>query len=187
MPGRVYTQLLDLAHDQYGYVTPHNARELGIDPLRLQDLVRRGLAERLGHGLYRLKQVPPTALDEYMAATLWPRGVQGILCHQTALDLHDLCDVNPAKIHVTVPATHRPRREMPAVYVIHRRDLDPRDVARHEGIPIVTPYRAILDGIEAHLGRRLLDQAIANAINRGLLTRAQRADVERRVEASVAT
>jgi predicted transcriptional regulator of viral defense system len=41
MPGRVYTQLLELAHEQYGYVTPRDARELGIDPLRLQDLAVR--------------------------------------------------------------------------------------------------------------------------------------------------
>lgn len=185
MPGRIYTQLLELAHDQYGYVTPQHARELGINPLRLQDLVRRRLAERVGHGLYRITLVPPTGLDQYMEATLWPQGLQGVLCHETALDLHDLCDVNPPKIHLTVPTTYRPRREVPALYVIHRRDLDPRDVTRHEGIPIVSPYRAILDGIEAHLGPRLLDQAIENALDRGLLTREQRADVKRRMEVPV--
>ncbi|MDP9284918.1 MAG: hypothetical protein M3P41_08210 [Actinomycetota bacterium] len=185
MPGRVYTQLLELAHDQYGYVTPRDARELGIDPLRLQDLARRRLADHVAHGVYRIPLVPRTALDQYMEATLWPQAVQGVLCHETALDLHELCDVNPAKIHVTVPAAYRPRREVPKLYVLHRRDLDPRDVTLHEGIPIVTPYRAILDGIEAHLGPRLLDQAIENAQARGLLTRNQLADVKRRLDVSV--
>lgn len=185
MPGRIYTQLLELAHDQYGYVTPRDARELGIDPLRLQDLARRRLADHVAHGVYRIPLVPRTGLDQYMEATLWPQAVQGVLCHETALDLHELCDVNPAKIHLTVPATYRPRRVVPKLYVLHRRDLAARDVTRHEGIPVVTPYRAILDGIEAYLGPRLLNQAIENAEARGLLTRDELADVKHRQEVPV--
>ena len=71
---------------------------------------------------------------------------------------------------------------MPKVYVLHHRDLEDADVALHEGIPIVTPYRAILDGIEAHLGPRLLDQAIETAAARGLLRREQLADVRQRLK-----
>jgi len=48
--------------------------------------------------------------------------------------------------------------------------------------PIVTPYRAILDGIDSHLGPRLLGQALDNAKARGLLTREQLADVRRRMK-----
>lgn len=185
MPGRVYTQLLELANERFGYVTPEDARAAGIDPLRLQDLARRRLAEHVAHGIYRIPLVPRTGLDQYMEATLWPQGVQGVLCHETALDLHELCDVNPAKIHVTVPAQHRVRRAVPKLYVLHHRDLDDVDVTLHEGIPIVTAYRAILDGIEAHLGPRLLDQAVETAAARGLLRRDQLADVKRRVKRPV--
>lgn len=179
MPGRVYTQLLEIAHDNYGYLTPADARAAGVDPLRLQDLARRELADHVAHGLYRLRLVPPTALDQYMEATLWPRQAGGVLCHETALDLHELCDVNPAKIHLTVPAGYRTHRNVPALYVLHHRNLDPADVTLHEGIPIVTPYRAILDGIDARLGRRLLDQAIDNAAARGLLDRSELASMKR--------
>lgn len=185
MPGRVYTQLLQLANERFGYLTPEDARAVGVDPLRLQDLTRRGLAERVAHGVYRIALVPRTTLDQYMEATLWPQGVEGVLCHETALDLHELCDVNPAKIHLTLPAHHRVRRAVPKVYVLHHRDLEDADVALHEGIPIVTPYRAILDGIEARLGPRLLDQAIETAAARGLLRREQLADVRQRLEEPV--
>jgi len=82
-----------------------------------------------------------------------------------------------------VPTGYRPRRDVPKLYTLHYRDLDDRDVTRHEGIPIVTPYRAILDGIDGHLGQRLLGQAIDNAKARGLLTREQLADVRRRMKA----
>lgn len=173
MPGRIYTQLLDVANAQNGFVTAEDAKALGINPLRLQDLTRRRTAEKVGHGIYRLTAIPATPLDAYMEATLWPHGTRGVLSHETALDLHDLCDVNPARIHVTVPKAFRPRREAPKLYVIHRLDLAEGEKTVHEGIPIVTPFRAILDGIEARLGERLLGQAIENAERRGLLTPAE--------------
>lgn len=172
MPGRIYTELFEAATDQYGYVTTEDARTRGIDPAQLRILHHRGQLERVGHGLYRFALVLATSLDQYMEAVLWPRTLAA-LSHETALDLHDLCDVNPARIHVTVPAGYRLRRDLPAAYELHRRDLDPAHVTNHEGIPIVTIHRAILDGLEAHLGDHLIDQAIRTARQRGLVTPAE--------------
>jgi predicted transcriptional regulator of viral defense system len=183
MPGRVYTQLLDVAQQQHGYVTARNARELDVDPLRLQDLARRGLAEHVAHGVYRIALVPVGPLDQYMEAVLWPQAARGVICGQSALDLHGLCDVNPAKIHLSVPAGYRPRREVPAPYVLHRRDLDAASVTVLEGIPIVTPRRAILDGMEEHLPVRLIEQAIENAAERGLIAAERIAELRGRLEA----
>lgn len=162
-------ELLEVAAGQYGYVTTNDARTRDVDPVQLRIMGHRGLLEHVAHGVYRFPVVPATALDQYMAAVLWPRTTTA-LSHETALDLHDLCDVNPARIHLTVPAGYRLRREAPAAYQFHHRDLDSADVTLHEGIPIVTVYRAICDGIEAKLGRHLIDQAIDTARRRGLLT-----------------
>ncbi|MGI8815384.1 MAG: hypothetical protein ACR2G2_08940, partial [Pseudonocardia sp.] len=85
--------------------------------------------------------------------------------------LWGLCDVNPAKIHLSVPKSARVRRVMPATYEIHTRDLDTSDIDRFEGIPVVTPHRAVLDGVERHLDRRLIGQAIDSARRRGLVDR----------------
>ena len=63
-----------------------------------------------GLGLYRLDPFPAHALDSYRKATLWPYGVEGVLSHETALDLYELSDVNPAMIHITVPKRYRLRR-----------------------------------------------------------------------------
>lgn len=171
MPGRVYNSLTEIALDQYGFVTARDARANGIDPHRLVEMARRGTLERVSHGIYRMPVIAPSGLEQLMEATLWPRG-EGVLSHETALDLHGLCDVNPAKIHVTVPRSHRLTREIPARYAIHRRDLEPREITLHEGIPVVTPARAILDGLEPHLRGDLLDQAFATARRRGLLRKA---------------
>ncbi len=98
-----------------GYVTTEDAAAVGVAADRLRKTAERGTLERIAYGLYRVPAVPVTALDQYMEATLWPRG-GGVLGHETALDLHDLCAVNPAKIHVTVRRDLRIRRSIPALY-----------------------------------------------------------------------
>ncbi len=177
MPGRIYLTLLDEAQGKYGYVTADDARALGIDPAQLRLMHHRKLLDRLAVGLYRFPIVPTTPLDQYMEATLWPR-TRATLSHDTALDLHDVCDVNPARIHLTVPADYRLRRDLPPMYELHPRALDPADVTLHEGIPIVTVYRAILDGIGAGLGGQLIDQAVTTADRRGLLRRDELRNIE---------
>jgi len=169
MPGRAYTTLFELAADRYGYVTQEDAVGEGFTPQALDAMARRGAVNRVGWGLYRFNAFPPHALDQYMEATLWPRPARGVLSHETALDLHDLCDVNPGKLHITVPKRWRTNREVPALYLLHRRDLDPLELTYHEGIPIVTVARAILDGIETNVRADLVEQALETARRRGLL------------------
>lgn len=67
---------------------------------------------------------------------------------ETALDLHELCDVNPSAIHLTVPSGFRTRKAVPEIYRLHRFDLELAEIGWREGIPTVTPERAILGGIE---------------------------------------
>lgn len=172
MPGARYKELAELAAEQYGFLTQEDAQQLGVPADTLVKMARRGQLYRVATGVYRMPLIPRTPLDAYMQATLWPRGVRAVISHETALDLYELSDVNPAKIHITVPRRHRPRRNVPARYVIHHEDLDPVDVTLHEGIPIVTPERAIRQCQAAHLGPALIAQAIDDGQRQGLLTRA---------------
>lgn len=170
MPGRWYSELFEIATNQNGFITTDEVRSLGGTPQVLIDMHRHGQLDRVAHGLYRFRAFPAGPLDELMQATLWPRR-QGTISHDSALDLWDLCDVNPAKIHVTVPRAARIRRVTPPAYEVHARDLDSAEVTRFEGIRVVIPARAILDGIERHLDQRLIGQAIETARRRGLTTR----------------
>ena len=96
---------------------------------------RRGTIERVARGDYRFPLLEPNAeVGQLAEATLWANR-RGTLSHDTALDLHELCDINPAQIHIT--------------------------------IPIVTPYRAIADGIETGVRTDLLRQAIDTTRRRG--------------------
>ena len=173
MPGTVYSRLAVVANERYGFVTPDDARDLGINPINLVRMAERGQLERRGSGLYRFPLMPTNRLDAYMEATLWPRGVGGVLSHDTALDLYELSDVHPDKIHITIPRAHRIRRAAPPAYRIHHENLGSEQIALHEGIAIVTPVHAIRQAREAHLGAALLGQAIDHGDQSGRLTSRQ--------------
>lgn len=167
MPGPIYKRLAELAGENYGYLTTEEVEREGIDPHRLLELARRGQLERRARGLYRLPLIPPTPIDAYREATLWPRGSEGVISHATALDLYGIGDANPAKIHLTLPRAHRPRREVPRQYALHHEDLDPGEVRLYEGIPVVSPAKALLQSRK--LGPELLRGAIEDGRRRGLL------------------
>lgn len=175
MPGATYNRLAEIAAERYGYVTTADAEALGLDPHRLFEMARRGQLEHLTTAVYRVPLIPATPLDPYMQATLWPRNADAVISHVSALSLYELSDVNPAKIHITVPRAHRPRREVPALYILHREDLKPEELTAYEGIPIVTVAKAIRQAHEAHLGPALVRTAIEDGRRRGLLKRAEAA------------
>ena len=180
MPGAVFTELAEAANEQYGFLTPEDARELDIDPINLVRMFQRGHLERRATGVYRMRLTPASPLDAYMEAALWPgRGMRGVLSHETALDLYALSDVNPARIDITLPRAYRIRRDVPAAYRVHHEDLPEGDVTVFEGIPIVTPARAIRQGHASHLGPALVGQAIDHGERNGRLTRREADELRR--------
>lgn len=185
MPGRIYSLLHDHAVDQSGYLTTRDAEALGVDPHHLHNMQARDLLDHVSRGVFRFRDVPAGALDQYIEATLWPLEVRGVLTHATALDLHDLCDINPSRIDVTVPRSFRTTRTPPDVVRLHREDLVENEITWHEGIPIVTVRRAILGSIEQHVGWNLIEQAIDTARARGRLT-PQQADELRQLRSDTA-
>lgn len=170
MPGSAYLALAEIAVEQHGYVTQDDARAIGIASMTLVRMADRGTLERVSRGVYRFPMLARGWLSQYMEATLWPQGVRGVLSHETALDLHGLSDVNPRQIHFTVPRRHRIQREIPRLYAVHRADLPSDDVTALEGIPIVTPDRAIRDAHRLGVGPAIVDQAIEDGRRRGVLS-----------------
>jgi len=177
MPGRTYALLHEYAVEQNGYVTTRQANDLGVATVRLEVMKQRGTLERVSRGVYRFPDVPAGPLDQYIAATLWPLEVQGTLSHATALDLHELCDINPNRVDVTVPADFRTTRTPPDVMRLHRANLPEDDLTWHEGLPIVTVYRAIRGSVELGVGWNLIEQAIDTARRQGRLTPEQAVDL----------
>jgi predicted transcriptional regulator of viral defense system len=167
-------RLYALAEDQGGYFTIGQVRAARIDHIAILHMYRRGVVERISRGVYRLAQFPPVPYGQEFEATLWPaggrHGVQGVLSYQSALRFWELSDVSPAQVHITVPRRYRVRRTVPRYLRIHYAELSPEDVTRHEGVPVTTPRRTIIDCAKAGLAPGLIRQAIADGRRTGRLT-----------------
>jgi predicted transcriptional regulator of viral defense system len=170
MPGSVYRQLFDLAVDQHGYLTTAQARAEGVRARTLAMMAQRGTIERVSQGLYRLIHFPLGDRAAYMEASLWPVGTRGIISHESALALYEISDVNPSKIHITVPGVFRVRRSLPAHLVVHHAELKDDEVDWVDAVPVTTVQRTILDCSAAHLGPEIIRQAIDDGQRNGLLT-----------------
>lgn len=177
------TVLYGIAEDQAGYFTAAQARAAGLHHVRLVQLAQRGDIERVSRGVYRFTRFPISRLGHYMEAVLWSQvrrpDIAGVISHQSALAIHELSSVNPARVHVTLPTAMRIRREVPKGLVIHYADLTPVDVERVEGVPVTTPARSIRDAHASHLGNALIAQAITDGRRSGALSKAEADRLER--------
>ena len=170
MPLDYSTRLFELAEPQHGYFTAAQATAASIRNQAVVLMARRRSVERVSRGVYRIANYPLFRHAQYMEATLWPQGVQGVLSHESALVLHELSDVSPARVHITVPTRHRIRRATPEYLVVHHADLADSDKECVEGIPVTTPARTILDCTAAQLGPALIRQAVRDGRRSGRLS-----------------
>lgn len=181
MPGDAYETVMDIAADQFGYVTTSQAGERGVTANALRMMATRATLERVSWGVYRVPTFPPSPYAEYMEASLWPAGIRGVISHQSALGLRGLSDVSPSGIHITVPKDFRIRRKIPDRLVVHTADLTDEDLTLFEGIPVTTVVRTIQDCHQAHLGPALLRQALDDAEREGFLSPGDAAKLRKRI------
>lgn len=164
-------RLREIALDQYGYVTTAQAEEVGVSKPSLSLLVKRNRLERVVRSVYRVPQMTPTSYDRFMLALLWTGYEEAALSHETALDAYEVCDVNPAAIHVTVGAARRIRKKGGEGYVVHYEDLDKGSIGWWEGMRCVKLAVAIEQCAMSGTPSYLLEQAIENGKKTGLLTK----------------
>ena len=161
------------ALEQGGYFTAKQAREAGYDYPHLDYHVSAGNFERVEHGLYRLISLPPGEHDDLVRLTLWSRDrqdePQAVVSHESALVLHDLSDLLPAEIHLTVPPTFR--KAPPAGCVLHKARLAPKDIEERAGFRVTVPLRTLLDVAASGAPEEQLQKAVADALARGLVRR----------------
>lgn len=70
---------------------------------------------------------------------------RGVVSHESALALHGLTDVNPSRIHLTVPRDNHPRAAGGELYRTHRCHLALWDVTQVDPLPVTTVARTIRD------------------------------------------
>jgi predicted transcriptional regulator of viral defense system len=97
---------------------------------------------------------------------------EGTYSHDTALSLHELSDIMPSKLHMTVPRGFRRNSTVPEILVLHRANLDTNEVQEMYGVRVTRPLRTIADLLRSgHVDRSQLKQAVDEAIRRGLIGR----------------
>lgn len=89
--------------------------------------------------------------------------------HETALELHELSEVIPDAIHITVPRSRR-WYQPPEGVRLHTttRPPSPDEVVTREGMSVTAPARTIADAAEAGLAPEHVEKAMHHARRRGL-------------------
>jgi predicted transcriptional regulator of viral defense system len=175
--------LFEVASGQEGLFTTVQAADAGYSPQLLQKHLQAGRIQRVRRGVYRLVHFPPGDHEELAAVWLWSARA-GVFSHETALFLHGLSDVLPARVHLTLPASWRARRlRVPRGVVLHHADV-PKDERSWVGpVPVTAPRRTLADCIAAGVAPDLVEQAIEQAATRGVVPRAAVAELRRAAEA----
>lgn len=154
----------DHAGSRHGLVTRPWLLGHGVTDHEIRSRTRSGRLEEIHPGVYYLDVVPPTWNTTMLAAVL-AAGPSAAASHRSAGLLWDLDAIHGHMIEVTVPFSDGPD---PGGAILHRsrRGVQP---TVHEGIPVTTVERTLLD-LAAILPGATLEKAASSAIRKGLAT-----------------
>lgn len=160
------------AEAQAGYFTAQQAVNAGMDRSTLRHHARPGgRYERARRGLYRLRHFPSSPYEHVMAAWLPLRDAGAVVSHESALELHELSDVIPDAVHLSLPRSERGQRRRAGVR-LHTLNRPPEKAEIREiaGLPVTSPERTIVDALEAGAQPEQIEMAVGQALERGLTT-----------------
>lgn len=175
-------ELYRQAEAQAGYFTARQAVDASMDRSTLRHHARPGgRYERARRGLYRLRHFPSSPHEHLMAAWLPLRDAGAVVSHESALELHELSDVIPDAVHLSLPRSERGQRRRAGVR-LHTLNRPPEKAEIREiaGLPVTNPERTIVDALEAGAQPEQIEMAVHQALERGLTT-------PRRLRAAAAT
>jgi|ERR1700722_3703721 len=169
-------RLFEIADSQQGYFTSQQAVECGYPQPNFHRYTSSGEWVKERRGIYRLAHYPATSHPDLVLWGLWSRNihgkVQGVWSHETALEIYELSDVMPARMHMTVPKRFRKWTDIPKILVLHFTDLSDEDVQTQQGYLVTKPLKTIIDIVEeGKLSEDLIIQAIQDALKKGLISR----------------
>ncbi len=151
-------KLRRLAATQSGYFTAAQALDLGYSYPTQSYHTKKGNWQRVAWGIYRLPEWPVGDQDDLVRWTLWSREL-GVVSHDTAISIHDLADVNPSRVHLTVPPGFRAKAKG---VVLHHAELAEGDAWEREGYRITTPFRTAIDAAASDLSLEQLTEVVRN-------------------------
>ncbi len=174
--------LYQIAEGQGGYFTTKQAVSLGYASNKRAYHVQAGNWFREHRGIYRLALFPEPDRSDLILWWLWSRDRSdrptGVYSHQTALSLHELTDVNPSRLDLTVPPSFRRGVPVPKILRLHYGLIPEAEQEVLFRVPVTNALRTILDvWEEGSFPKDALRQAFREARSTGKITRKQAADL----------
>ncbi len=175
-------ELYQIAETQGGYFTSKQAASLGYASNKRAYHVQAGNWLREHRGIYRLALFPEPDRSDLILWWLWSRGrsdqPSGVYSHQTALSLHELTDVNPSRLDMTVPPSFRRGVPVPRILRLHYGTVLTVEQEVLFQVPVTDALRTIYDvWEEGSLPQDTLRQAFRQARANGKITQRQVADM----------
>lgn len=168
-------RLYEFAVGQGGFFTSAQARAAGY-PKQLQHYhVKRGNWIREDRGIYRLWEWPRGPHDDLIFWTLWS-GKVAVVSHETAMAVHGISDLMPARIHLTVPPGFRKR--FPREIVQYREKLSNHEIEQRDWFRVTTPLRTLMDVARAAVSIEHVARGLQDAFHKGLVA-------DRQIEAAI--
>ncbi|MGY3201481.1 type IV toxin-antitoxin system AbiEi family antitoxin domain-containing protein [Streptomyces sp. TE5632] len=158
------------AAGQRGYFTAAQAVDAGYSHQAQHYHAQHGNWLVVDRALYRLPEfsdLPSEGDEQLVCWSLWSKG-RAVVSHATALAAHDLGTANPSRIHLTVPRGFRQKSD---AVILHRAELTQPDVEDRMGYRVTTPLRAIAECAAAGEDQDVLDGAVSEALERGMVSR----------------
>jgi very-short-patch-repair endonuclease len=131
--------------------------ELGLGPRRIERRIASGRLHPVWRGVYAVGRPLLDRRGRWMAAVL-ACGPDAALSHGSAAALWGFGTERGGLIDVSVPACRRSR--LPGIRVHRRTEAILRDAAVHEGIPLTSPTRTLIDQ-----ATRLRSMQLERAVN----------------------
>jgi very-short-patch-repair endonuclease len=134
-------EIARIARTQHGVVTRAQLLTLGVSPAGISRRVRKGALHRAHRGVYRVGHCAPSIEARYLAA-VYACGREALLCGRAAAHLQRLLKGPPPGPEVATTA----ERRIPGVRTLRsRRDVDRRDAAVLDRIPVTKVPRTLVD------------------------------------------
>ena len=176
-------KLFRVAAAQGGYFTSRQARLAGFSDSNHGFHLRSGNWIREWRGIYRLARYPLREDAQYSLWGVWassrkgePRGAYS---HETALSLFGLSDLQPAKLHMTVPRGYRRHGKIPNIFCLHHAAVEAKECEERNGYRVIRPFRTFIDLVRGRsVSPEFFRQAVRQALDRGYLARSQYRELE---------
>ncbi len=171
-----YEKIYEIASDNYGLITSAQAKVAGISDKEMCVITKRGRMDRIGHGVYKIRDYIPVKNDPFAEAVALV-GADSFLFGESVLDMLELMPYNPNYIYVATPK--RVRRQLPRnIKLVNV--LLPMNVTTYDGIPAQRVHDAVLSCIKRVETYRLAG-AVREARKQGFITTQEQRKLTREI------